>query len=97
MMTAKSVQLIDLDLEMFKSILKKAVATVLQESFELLLEHIKRPSDEYLSRKEAAEFLKVSETTLWNLDKTQVLPAKRLNGKVLYLKSELLNLPNQEA
>jgi hypothetical protein len=93
----KSVQLIDLDLEMFKSILKKAVATVLQESFELLLEHLKRPSDEYLSRKEAAEFLKVSETTLWNLDKTQVLPAKRLNGKVLYLKSELLNLPNQEA
>lgn len=47
--------------------------------------------DQVLTRKEAAAFLKVSETTLWTLDKTQVLPAKRLNGKVLYLKSDLLN------
>jgi hypothetical protein len=54
-------------------------------------------SDEYLTRKSAAEFLKISETTLWSLDKTQKLPAKRLNGKVLYLKSELLTFLNTVA
>ncbi len=96
-MTLKRVHLIDIDLEGFKSIIRSAVAQVLQESFNLLLEKLKQPSDEYLSRKEAAEFLRISETSLWNLDKTQILPAKRLNGKVLYLKSELLNFDNNQA
>jgi hypothetical protein len=54
-------------------------------------------SDEYLTRKEAAEFLKISETTLWSLDKNQILPAKRLNGKVLYLRSQLLNFHEDQA
>ncbi|GAB5398983.1 MAG: hypothetical protein Aureis2KO_05680 [Aureisphaera sp.] len=70
---------------------------LLKEEFKQLLKIISSSSsDEFFSRKEAAEFLKVSETTLWNLDKTQVLPAKRLNGKVLYLKSDLLNFSNQQ-
>ena len=56
-----------------------------------LLKHKKTKEDKLLTRKEAAEFLKISNTTLYTLDKTQVLPARRLNGKVLYLKSDLLN------
>ncbi|MDX8553933.1 helix-turn-helix domain-containing protein [Tenacibaculum sp. 1B UA] len=82
-----------------KTIIKEAVLTVLHEQRELsLINNPKRDSsDYYLSRKEAAEFLKISETTLWNLDKTQKLPAIRLNGKVLYLKSDLLNFHRQVA
>ena len=52
-------------------------------------------NDEYLTRKQAAAFLHISETTLWKLDVSQELPARRLNGKVLYLKSDLLNFSKQ--
>ena len=80
--------------------LSSLIRTVLKEELQPLLLCLKTKNssnDEYLSRKEAAEFLKISETTLWTLDKTQVLPAKRLQGKVLYLKSDLLNFHNQAA
>ncbi|MCH3884404.1 helix-turn-helix domain-containing protein [Tenacibaculum aquimarinum] len=96
-MTVKSVQLIDMDLDGFQMIIGKVVAKVLQENLNPILERLTQPSDEFLSRKEAAEFLKISETTLWSLDKTQVLPAKRLQGKVLYLKSDLLNFHKHSA
>lgn len=83
--------MVGIDLEKFQSIVGSAVAKVLQEHKELVKVSEQQFQDGYLTRKEAAQFLKISETTLWNLDKTQVLPAKRLNGKVLYLKSDLLN------
>lgn len=93
----QSVQLIGIDLEQLKSIIKGAVTKTLHEHKDLFNGSKKEYQDEYLSRKEAAEFLKISETTLWSLDKDQTLPATRLNGKVLYLKSDLLNLPKQSA
>ncbi|KAB7528225.1 helix-turn-helix domain-containing protein [Flagellimonas olearia] len=96
-MTLQTVQLIGIDMERFQSLIGKAVAKVLQEHKELLNDSRNESGDKYLSRKEAAEFLRISETTLWNLDKTQVLPAKRLNGKVLYLKSDLLNFSKTNA
>lgn len=82
-----------------RSILLSVVSEQLQELKKGIVNLIEKSSfsDEYLSRKEAAEFLKISETTLWTLDKTQVLPATRLNGKVLYLKSQLLNFSRQSA
>jgi len=83
----------------FRSLLSSVVYEQLQEFKNGIVKLIKGNSfsDEYLSRKETAEFLKISETTLWNLDKTQVLPATRLNGKVLYLKSQLLGFSKQSA
>lgn len=96
-MTLTTIQLVGIDLEGFKSIIGNVVATVLQENKTLFSNNEKGESDKYLSRQEAAEFLKISKTTLWSLDKTQVLPARRLNGKVLYLKSDLLNFNNQTA
>lgn len=97
-MNTSLIKVIDFDLEEFQNIIRNSVASVLKEQNELLISTSKRDSsDYYLSRKEAAEFLKISETTLWNLDKTQKLPAIRLNGKVLYLKSDLLNFHRQVA
>lgn len=82
-----------------RSILISVVKEQLQEFKKGLLKvsEVGNKSDEYLTRKEAAEFLKISETTLWSLDKNQVLPAKRLNGKVLYLRSQLLNFHKGQA
>ena len=81
----------------FRSLLSTVVNEQLQEfkNIFLKLAEKKGDSDVYLTRKEAAAFLKISKTTLWNLDKIQVLPARRLNGKVLYLKSDLLNFTKE--
>lgn len=83
------------ELDEFQLIISAAMTRVLQENKDLFTNNERGFSDEYLTRKEAAAFLKISTTNLWGLDKTQQLPAKRLNGKVLYLKSDLLNFPNQ--
>tara|TARA_R110000744_G_scaffold114988_1_gene215064 strand:- start:20058 stop:20348 length:291 start_codon:yes stop_codon:yes gene_type:complete len=96
-MIVKSLQLNGVGLDEFQSIIRSAVTKVLQEHKELFYGSKREFQDEYLSRSETADFLKISKTTLWNLDKTQVLPAKRLNGKVLYLKSELLTFLNESA
>ena len=51
----------------------------------------KENESELLTRKQTAELLNVSETTLflWNRDK--VLEHKKLNNRVYYIKSEVLN------
>jgi DNA-directed RNA polymerase specialized sigma subunit len=88
------IQMHSIDPEMLASIIK----TVLKEELKQVLILLKSDTgDEYLSRKQAAKFLHISETTLWTLDKNQILPAKRLNGKVLYLKSDLLNFHKHAA
>jgi predicted DNA-binding transcriptional regulator AlpA len=78
--------------------LKEPLKEIIKEEFKNFIQSMKKNiSDEYLTRKETAEFLRISETTLWSLDKSQKLPAKRLNGKVLYLKSDLLNFFEETA
>ena len=51
----------------------------------------KENESELLSREQTAELLNVSETTLflWNRDK--VLEHKKLNNRVYYIKSEVIN------
>ena len=46
--------------------------------------------DELLSAKDAAEMLGVSSSTLWRWEESRQLIPKRLGGKKMYLKSELL-------
>lgn len=74
-------------MQMFRNLLKDEIKKLIKESKV-------SETDCFLTRNEAAEFLKISKTTLWSLDKSQILPAKRLSGKVLYRKSDLLNFSN---
>jgi len=84
--------------DMSPDVLMQMLKTLLKEEFKQLIQNLKTSQpDEYLTRNEAAEFLKISKTTLWNLDKTQVVPATRLNGKVLYRKSDLLDFSKHDA
>jgi excisionase family DNA binding protein len=58
---------------------------------ELLISLLNKEDCWYLTRTEAAKLLNISVTTLWRLDRKQTLPATRFYGRVLYLKSDLLN------
>ncbi|WP_299135482.1 helix-turn-helix domain-containing protein [uncultured Tenacibaculum sp.] len=80
--------------DMSSEALMQMLKTLLKEEFKQL--KLAEP-DKFLTRKEAAEFLRISETKLWDLDRKQILPAKRLVGTVLYLKSDLLNFYKKAA
>jgi len=45
--------------------------------------------DKILSVKATCEVLSTSRSTLWRLNKNKVLKARRLGGRVAYLKSEI--------
>lgn len=46
--------------------------------------------DELLTRKETAQFYKVSEVTVWDWDKRGIINGRRIGNQVRYLKSELM-------
>ncbi|MEE1961184.1 helix-turn-helix domain-containing protein [Allomuricauda taeanensis] len=89
-------QLIGIDLDSLVSIIRQVVAKELQ------LIKFKGPNNQeaqlnvVLSRQEAADFLGISTTTLWKLDKSGELPARRIKTKVVYYKNDLLNYLNGE-
>ena len=87
---------IGIDLETLQSIIGHAVATELQTVKDLLT--IEKPIREIiLSRQEAADFLGISLTTLWSLDKSRKLPSRRIKTKVVYYQLDLTNFLNQAA
>ncbi|BFP40453.1 hypothetical protein FGF1_12980 [Flavobacteriaceae bacterium GF1] len=85
--------LIGIDLESLESIIQQAVAKELQ--ILKLNEHQKEPEEVISSRQEAADFLGISLTLLWEMDKSGELPAKRIKSKVVYLKGDLIDFLSQ--
>ena len=47
-------------------------------------------SDDILTKKEASQYLKISLATLNSLMKDSDIPYSKINGKVLFLKADLL-------
>lgn len=72
-------------------LIREAVKEEIQKITNVIQLNPKEKESELLSRKQTAELLNVSETTLflWNRDK--VLEHKKLNNRVYYIKSEVLN------
>jgi len=47
--------------------------------------------DDVLSKKEACKYLKISMATLDRLIKEKKIPFSKINGRVLFLKEDLIN------
>jgi len=93
----RELNVIGIDLGSLKSIIRDAVSIELQT----IKNDSSNPSEEQidvvLNRKEAADFLSICLTTLWKLGKSGQLKPRRINSKVYYLKSDLINFLNQAA
>jgi hypothetical protein len=88
----KNFQVTEIGVEELLAIIKESVATELQK-----INHLKPQADlpegnELLTREEAKDLLKTSYTSLWKYDREGLLPAKRIAGRVYYLKSDLFNI-----
>lgn len=88
--------LIGIELDSLVSIIGQVVAKELQPLKSRENQKKESQLNVVLSRQEAADFLGISRTTLWKLDKSGELPARRIKTKVVYYKNDLLNYLNGE-
>lgn len=99
MMLQKENLLVQLSVGDLQQLIKEAVKEELQKITNVIQLNPKEKNNEpeLLTRKQTAELLKVSETTLflWNRDK--VLEHKKLNNRVYYLRSNVMNKLNSVA
>lgn len=95
-MALKSIQFIGLSIEDLQGFIKEAVASEIERAREIFATPNPEEKD-LLTREEAKDFLKVSYTSLWSYGKKKLITPKSLGGRVYYLKSELLNLINNDA
>lgn len=93
----KSIQITELDAKDLAQLIKEAVASELQNHQLLKPQAKNNPEGDLLTREEAKNLLKSSYTSLWKYDRDGLLPAKRIAGRVYYLKSDLFNLLNGAA
>jgi hypothetical protein len=95
-MTEKSVQLIQMNISELTEIISNCVAKQLEKIGNLNTQP-QKPETEILTREEVKDLLKVSFTSLWKYNKQKTLIARKANGKVFYMRSDVMNLLNNVA
>lgn len=96
-MSMKTLQITEIDRKDLITIIEEAVASQLQNLANNRTQAESSTENELLTREEAKNLLKTSYTSLWKYDREGLLPAKRIAGRVYYLKSDLYNLLNGAA
>lgn len=66
--------------------LKEFASSIIDE---LMKNRPDEKAEEYLTRKEAADTLKVDVSTLWRWEKSGYLLSKKIGAKVVYAKSDI--------
>jgi predicted RecB family endonuclease len=93
MMLQKENLLVQLSVGDLQQLIKEAVKEELQKITDVIQLNPKDSENEHelLTRKQTAELLKVSETTLFLWDRDKKLENKKIGNRVYYIKSEVLN------
>lgn len=92
----QSFQMINLSLSDLTELIKNAISTEIQKVSSITT-HPQKVENEILTREEVKDLLKVSYTTLWKYNNSKTLIAKKVNGKVFYLRQDVMNLLNNVA
>ena len=71
--------------------IKKVLREVLEEKSNDFAKPVKSEDQEYLTRKEVAQLLKISLTTLNDWSKQGIVQSYRIGNRVLYKKKEIEN------
>lgn len=91
-----NLQAFGLSVDNLQELIREAVASELEKAVELFKAPVQEEKD-LLTRKEAADFLQISFTSLWSYGKRGLITPNYLGSRVYYSKSELLNLLNKVA
>ncbi|SNB29799.1 conserved hypothetical protein [Flavobacterium psychrophilum] len=95
-MNTQTFQMINLSVNDLTDLIKNCISTELQKIVSLTTQTPKS-EPEILTREEVKDLLKVSFTSLWKYNKQKTLIARKANGKVFYMRSDVMNLLNNVA
>jgi len=96
MNTTQSFQMINVSLNDLTELIKNAISTEIQKVVSQTTQPQKTET-EILTREEVKNLLKISYTSLWKYNKAKTLVAKKVNGKVFYMRQDVMNLLNNVA
>mgnify|MGYP003607248617 CR=1 FL=1 len=95
-MKTQTFQMVNLSVNDLTELIKNAISTEIQNVVSQTTQPQKTES-EILTREEVKNLLKISYTSLWKYNKQKTLIAKKANGKVFYMRQDVLNLLNEVA
>lgn len=95
-MNEQRLQLIQISVTDLRDLISDCIATELQKVANFTAQS-PQPETEILTREEVKNLLKISYTSLWKYNKDKTLVAKKVNGKVFYLRQDVFNLLNNVA
>lgn len=96
-MNTTSFQMINLSVNDLTELIKNAISTEIQKVVNLTTQSPKTETQEILTREEVKDLLKISYTSLWKYNKQKTLIARKANGKVFYMRQDVMNLLNNVA
>ena len=95
-MNTTSFQMINLSISDLTELISNCVKAEIQKVVSLTTQP-QKPETEILTREEVKNLLKVSFTSLWKYNKQKTLIARKANGKVFYMRQDVMNLLNNVA
>jgi hypothetical protein len=95
-MNTQTFQMINLSVNELTELIKNAISTEIRKVVNLNTQP-KKLEPEILTREEVKDLLKISFTSLWKYNKQKTLEAKKINGKVFYLRQDVMNLLNSNS
>ncbi|RTY86337.1 DNA-binding protein [Flavobacterium sp. RSP15] len=95
-MSTQTFQMVNLSVSDLTELIKNAISTEIQKVVSLATQPQKIET-EILTREEVKDLLKISYTSLWKYNKQKTLIARKANGKVFYMRSDVMNLLNNVA
>lgn len=95
-MKTQTFQMVDLSINDLTELIKNAISTEIQKVVNQTTQPQKNES-EILTREEVKNLLKISYTSLWKYNKQKTLVARKANGKVFYMREDVMNLLNNVA
>ena len=90
-MKEEIIQILNLTRQELVDIIKEGVKLELNRQRAIGQTNFKVSDEKYLSRSETAELLHVTEVTLNNWEKKNILIPKRIGGRVLYKETDVLS------
>ena len=86
------IQMNQLSLEEFTTMIRESVATELQKVSNLIKKNPTDDSDNVMTREEVCKLLKVSNTTLFNWNNEKILVNFKVGRRVYYKRQDVINL-----
>jgi hypothetical protein len=95
-MNTQTFQMVNLSVDDLTKLFTDCIKAELQNLYEVNRPNPK-PETEILTREQTKDLLGISYVTLWKYNRDGTLKARKVNGKIFYLRQDITNLLNDVA